>query len=113
LLATDTKGRAAGAHTSSATLGFLFYHLLHNPDAAENLAAELRDHLPLYRHGGQDIPYAGLESKLPYTMACIKENFRINAVFTMPLPRLVTNPKGVDICGYHVPQGVCSLMFSG
>lgn len=79
---------------------------MHNRHASETLTAELCANLPLYHKGETEIAYAGIESKLPYTMACIKENFRISAVFTMPLPRLVTDPKGVDISGCHVPQGV-------
>lgn len=98
--------RVAGAHTTSATLGLLFYHLLHNRYAAEKLTEELNANVPLYNEGGKEISYSGLESKLPYTMACIKESFRITPVFTMPLPRLVTDPNGVDIHGFHIPQGV-------
>ncbi|KAF2105145.1 cytochrome P450 [Rhizodiscina lignyota] len=102
----------AGAHTTSATVGFLFYHLMHNHDAAKKLAAELSDNLPLYQEGGNMVLYAGIESKLPYTMSCIKENFRISAVFNMPMPRLVTDPKGVEICGRHIPQGTSVSMLS-
>ncbi|KAL1859975.1 hypothetical protein Plec18170_001923 [Paecilomyces lecythidis] len=102
----------AGAHTTSATLGFLFYHLMHNRYAAEKLATELCTTLPLHYAGSKLESYAGMESKLPYTMACIKENFRITAVFNMPLPRLVTDPKGVDISGYHMPQGTSVSMLN-
>ncbi|KAH0526946.1 hypothetical protein TsFJ059_010211 [Trichoderma semiorbis] len=102
----------AGAHTTSATLGLLFYHLLHNRYAAEKLTEELNANVPLYNDGGKEISYSGLESKLPYTMACIKESFRITPVFTMPLPRLVTDPNGVDINGFHIPQGTAVSMIS-
>ncbi|KAH8820178.1 cytochrome P450 [Xylogone sp. PMI_703] len=102
----------AGSHTTSATLGFLFYHLMHNRYVAEKLTAELQANLSLYEDGGKQVSYAGIKSKLPYTMACIKENFRITAVFNMPLPRLVTDPKGVDISGYHIPQGTSVSMVS-
>lgn len=55
-----------------------------------------------------DLSYAieGLEQSLPYTMACLQENFRINPVFTMPLPRKVAIPGGMDIDGHAVPQNV-------
>ncbi|KAK5991528.1 Cytochrome P450 monooxygenase [Cladobotryum mycophilum] len=95
----------AGAHTSSSTLGFFFYRLMQNPEYADKLVAELEANLPLYDKGGEDIPYAGLESKLPYSMACIKENFRMNPVIDMPLPRLVASPGGINISGHHMPQG--------
>ena len=48
----------------------------------------------------------GLESKLPYTMACINENFRINSVFTMPLERAAMAPNGAQIGGHSVPGEV-------
>jgi cytochrome P450 len=98
--------RVAGAHTTSATLTLLFYHLVHNPQVGTKLTEELCSVFPKYDAGGKETSYAGLESKLPYTMACIKENFRITAVFNMPLPRLVTDRKGVTISGCHVPPGV-------
>lgn len=84
---------------------------MHNRYAAEKLTAELCANLPSYHEGGSTVPYAGVESKLPYTMACIRENFRITAVFDMPLPRLVTHPKGVEISGHYVPQGVSGESF--
>ena len=52
------------------------------------------------------IPIKGLEAKLPYTMACINENFRIHPVFTMPLPREVTSSEGHEIDGKRIPTGV-------
>ena len=96
----------AGAHTTSATLTFLFYHLMHHPAVAEKVTTEICSIVPKYNAGENQVPYTGLESKLPYTMACIRENFRVAAVFNMPLPRLVTNPHGVTISGHHVPHGV-------
>lgn len=105
-VAAKNTPRVAGAHTTSTTLTFLFYHLMQNTKAAAKLTDELCSVLPKYDAGGKETSYSGLESKLPYTMACIRENFRITAVFNMPLPRLVTDCKGVTICGYHVPPGV-------
>ena len=64
------------------------------------IAAELSD------VAGDVVPIKGLEAKLPYTMACIHENFRINPVFSMPLPREVTAREGHDIDGNHIPAGV-------
>lgn len=45
------------------------------------------------------------ESSLPYRN-CMKENFRIRPVFTMPLARRVLNPEGIVIAGNHIPYGV-------
>lgn len=36
----------------------------------------------------------------------MKENFRINPVFTMPLARRVTAKEGIIIDGEHIPQGI-------
>lgn len=103
----------AGAHTTSGTLTLLFYQLLHNPDVYSRLMAEIEQELPFLDKGVH--PYTGLENKLPFTLACIRENFRLTPVFTMPLPRVVTKFEGIEIDGQHIPQGVCqshSLLFS-
>lgn len=49
---------------------------------------------------------AGLEASLPYLGACIKENFRLNPVFTMPLWRRVPFSGGLSIGGVEVPPEV-------
>lgn len=51
-------------------------------------------------------PITGLEASLDYTMACVRENFRLSPVFTMPLWRRVGYPTGVDIGEHHIPHGV-------
>ncbi|KAJ5468640.1 Cytochrome P450E-classgroup I [Penicillium sp. IBT 31633x] len=38
-------------------------------------------------------------------MACVRENFRMNPVFTMPLWRCVGSPGGAKIGGVEVPHG--------
>jgi cytochrome P450 len=52
-----------------------------------------------------------VESSLPYLRNCVKENFRITPVFTMPLARRVLAPEGITIAGQHITKGVstCSL----
>lgn len=58
---------------------------------------------------GNDRPaysVAEVEASLPYVRQCIKENFRITPVFTMPLARRVMAPEGVVIAGEHIKQGV-------
>jgi cytochrome P450 len=79
----------AGSHTTSGTLTLLFYHLLHSPKAASLLTKELDDQIELLDKDS-NYNYQTLDSKLPYTRACIQENYRITPVFTMPLPRVVT-----------------------
>lgn len=106
----------AGSHTTSGTLTLLFYHLLHNPAAAKKLSEELVAglSLPLADADAQNMAlpaFSGLEMQLPYTTACIRENFRISPVFTMPLPRKVCDPEGLVIDGIHVPYGVSTSHF--
>ena len=82
------------------------FHTLHNPDVLAKVTAEICANVPRYTSDDDIISYAGLEAKLPYTTACIRENYRMSAVFAIPLPRTVTNPDGVVIDGVTVPKGV-------
>ncbi|KAI1628552.1 cytochrome P450 [Exophiala viscosa] len=96
----------AGSHTTSGTLTLLFYHLLHNSVSAKNLTEELNTSLQLPATGNKPLPaYSRLEMQLPYATACIRENYRVTPVFTMPLPRAIIEPGGTVIDGHHVPQG--------
>lgn len=52
------------------------------------------------------------ESSLPYLRNCMKENFRVTPVFTMPLARRVLKPEGIIIAGNHIPYGVSAFHFS-
>jgi len=45
---------------------------------------------------------------LDYLMVCIKESFRMHAIFNMTLNRLVISPEGAAIAGHHIPYGVSS-----
>ncbi|KNB14140.1 hypothetical protein FOXG_13065 [Fusarium oxysporum f. sp. lycopersici 4287] len=92
----------AGSHTTSGTLTLLFSHLLQNPEVLNKVIQELDSNLS--NHTGQVISYQALEKDLPYTRACMHENFRINSVFTMPLPRKIMTPGGLVIQGCQIPQ---------
>jgi len=105
---TETNYRIAGSHSTSGTMSFLFWHLLHNPQVLSQVVDELDTVLgPLHR---DQIAYqiSGLELSLPYTMACIRENFRMNPVFTMNLWRRVLG-ESLQIGENSIPQGVSSL----
>ena len=52
--------------------------------------------------------FAGLESRLPYTLAALKESFRMNPVAALLLPRTVTDVQGMLISGEVIPRGVSS-----
>ncbi|KIW99464.1 uncharacterized protein Z518_11203 [Rhinocladiella mackenziei CBS 650.93] len=93
----------AGSHTTSGTLTLLFSHLLRNPAILEKVVAEIDTNV--CTSFGEPVQITGLEQCLPYSMACINENFRINPAFTMPLPRTVTAPAGTEIDGHWVPKG--------
>lgn len=97
----------AGSHTTSGSLTLLFYHILHNPTAAQRLTEELAQHPDFRDRRSEDIfAFAGLEQQLPYANACIRESFRVSPVFTMPLPRAVMEPDGMIVAGHHVPHMV-------
>ncbi|KAJ9641648.1 hypothetical protein H2204_002710 [Knufia peltigerae] len=106
----------AGSHTTSGTLTLLFYHLLHNPTAAEKLTDELKlngwlEEVPDPNKDDKSLSYSGLEMQLPYATACIRESYRMSPVFSMPLPRVICDPAGTDIDGHHIPQGAnCSIV---
>ncbi|KAH7050192.1 putative benzoate 4-monooxygenase cytochrome P450 [Macrophomina phaseolina] len=104
----------AGTHTTSATQAILFWYLLHNSDIMEKCVAEIDASIPpLNRPSGQHAYTASdVEASLPYLRQCIRENFRISPVFTMPMERKVMAAGGVTISGQHIPQGtnvaICS-----
>lgn len=98
----------AGSHTTSGTLTLLFYHLLHDSEIYSQVVEEMRRELPLLEQGAY--PYTGLEAKLPYMTACMRENFRHTPVFTMPLTRQVMSQGGTVIAGTEVPAGVSIQM---
>lgn len=50
-------------------------------------------------------PIKGLEATLNYTMACVRENFRLNPVFSMNLWRCVRSDKA-KIGDLNIPHGV-------
>lgn len=72
------------------------------------LVDELDRELPLLRETSVPYTMSLLEKNLPYEMACVRENFRMSPVFTMSLPRVVTETRGLDIDGFHVPSKVCA-----
>ena len=99
----------AGSHSTSGTLTLLFWHLLQNPDVLAAVQAEIESTLPPLAVNQIAYPIQGLELSLDYLMACVRENFRINPVFTMPLWRRVGRPDGLQIGEYHIPHNVSSF----
>ncbi|KAJ5870204.1 hypothetical protein N7455_005145 [Penicillium solitum] len=105
----------AGTHTTSATTTLLFYHLLHNPTLMARCIAEIDANLPILKPDESAYSVTSAEMSLPYLRNCIKENFRITPVFTMPLARRLLVPEGLTIAGNYIPYGtsiaVCNHAF--
>jgi hypothetical protein len=68
--------------------------------------AEIDEKLPVLQPDESAYSVAAAETSLPYLRNCIKENFRITPVFTMPLARRVLLPQGVNIAGSLIPHAV-------
>lgn len=72
----------------------------------QQCVTEIEQRLPEMQQGQVAYSIEGLEKTLEYTMACIKENFRISPVFNMPLARRVLSKCGANIAGEHIPYNV-------
>ncbi|PYH93842.1 cytochrome P450 [Aspergillus ellipticus CBS 707.79] len=105
----------AGTHTTSATTALLFYHLLHAPEYMEKCVQEIDQNLSPLTPDTPAYSVTAAEASLPFLRNCVKENFLITPVFTIPLARRVIAPEGVTISGHHIPQGtsiaVCNHAF--
>ncbi|KAL4736043.1 cytochrome P450 [Aspergillus similis] len=99
------KRFVAGSHSTAGTLTLLFWHLIQNPSIMRKVQTEIESTLGPLNKDQVSYPIAGLESTLKYTMACVRENFRINPVFTMPLWRCVGYSHVLEIDGHHIPPG--------
>lgn len=99
----------AGTHTTSASTTLLLYHLLHSPEVLNRCVDEVDSMLPPLSDDQTAYSVTQVETALPFLRQCVRENFRITPVFTMPLARRVVDPAGVYIGGEHIPQGVSHL----
>lgn len=98
----------AGSHTTGSTLTLLFYHLLKDPSVLASVVDEID--VQLANNASNNIyEFSGLEAKLPYTLACIREGFRITPISAHLLPRRVDSPTGLQISDRVIPRGVRSL----
>ncbi|KAL4749004.1 hypothetical protein BDW72DRAFT_205134 [Aspergillus terricola var. indicus] len=93
----------AGSHSTAGTLTLLFWHLIQNPSIMRKVQTEIESTLGPLKKDQTSYSIAGLESTLKYTMACVRENFRMNPVFTMPLWRRVGYSHVLEIDGHHIP----------
>ncbi|KAK0352567.1 hypothetical protein LTR02_017322 [Friedmanniomyces endolithicus] len=102
-----------GTHTVSKvtgnTLHCLFANLARSPGSLERFVAEVDERLPPLKPDQGAYGITGLEEKLDFVNACIKENFRKDAVATFNMPRSVP-PEGAMIDGHFVPGDTqCSV----
>lgn len=98
----------AGSHTTSGTLSLFFAHSLRKPEVMAQLLKELESTIgPPSGKGRKTHAVTGLEDSLPFLMACIRENFRMTPVFTMPLWRKVTQSEGFAVGDIVLPPHVC------
>lgn len=67
---------------------------------------EIDTKLPPLEDGQSAYPVSLVEASCPYLRDCMKENFRITPVFTMPLARRVLDPAGITIAEHYIPRGV-------
>jgi len=74
----------------------------------EQCVSEVDKNLPSLDPDQAAYPITTVESALPYLRNCIKENFRLTPVFTMPLARRVTASEGLVIENDYFPKGVSS-----
>lgn len=77
------------------------------------LVTEIDENLPGLGPDQSAHSIALIESSCSYLRNCVKENFRINPVFTMPLARRVASPEGIVIDGEHIRTGVSLLFLAG
>lgn len=87
----------AGHETTSGTLGFLFYHLLKNPDVYQKVQAEVD------RVVGNEVLQLRHIPQLKYLEACIRETLRAQG----PINLIQVFPKKDEVIGgkYFVPKG--------
>ena len=95
-----------GTHTTGNTLHLLLGNLARHPQHLQHFVAELDDKLKPLEPGQACYAIDGLEEKLDFVNAAIKENHRQNAVGHFNMPRAVP-AGGAEIAGFHVPGGVC------
>ncbi|KIY04073.1 uncharacterized protein Z520_00765 [Fonsecaea multimorphosa CBS 102226] len=98
----------AGSHTTSSSLTVLFYYLTHNPEIYAKMVQEIDEQLV---DDKEVYDFVGLETALPYSLAVLRESFRMSPVAALLLPRRVTEPTGSLIDGELIPPGVnCSMV---
>lgn len=93
----------AGSQTTSSSLDFLCFYMVHNPNIQEKVQNELDS---ILQPG--DIPSIRDRLKCPYTEGVISESQRMSPVAPVIGPRRVTRDTYID--GYFIPKGTVVLL---
>ncbi|TKW49661.1 hypothetical protein CTA1_1165 [Colletotrichum tanaceti] len=104
----ETGERIASKDLEAEAFGY--DNLLHNPEALRKCVDEVDGSLTSSSSSSPDdgkeaCSIAEVENSLPFLRWCVKENYRLTPVFTMPLARRVTSPEGIMAAGRHMEQG--------
>ena len=94
-----------GTHTTGNSLHILFANLSRNPLYLQRVVEEIDKNLLPLRPNQAAYSIDGLEEKLDFVLAAIKESHRKDTVGTFNMPRTVPT-LGAAIAGYHIPGGV-------
>ncbi|KAK5683854.1 hypothetical protein LTS10_003717 [Elasticomyces elasticus] len=93
-----------GTHTTGNTLHVLLANMARHPEHLKRFVAEIDERLPTLKPEQAAYSMVGLEEKLDFVNACIKENYRKDPVATFNMTRVPPEDAFVD--GHHVPAGV-------
>ncbi|KAK3624134.1 hypothetical protein LTR56_021167 [Elasticomyces elasticus] len=97
-----------GTHTTGNTLHVLIASLARHPEHLKRFVAEIDERLPALKPEQAAYSMVGLEEKLDFVNACIRENYRKDPVATFNMTRVP--PKDAFVDGHHVPAGTqCSV----
>lgn len=91
----------AGSDTTSSGLTSAIYEISRNPKVKERLFQELDEALG----ENVEVPSYDQVKDLPYLRACLDETLRLNPPISYGPPRLVIDPKGIDIATEHFRVG--------
>lgn len=94
-----------GTHTTGNSLHLLFANLARNPQHLRRAIEEIDSELPPLGQDQAAYSINGLEEKLDFVNAAIRETHRKDPVGTFNMPRTVPE-EGIKIAGYSVPIGV-------
>lgn len=96
-----------GTDTTIQTICILFANLLRSPQHLSRVIAEADNSLPPLADGSAACALSGLEEKLDFVHAAVRESCRKNPVAAFNMPREVPVGGG-EVAGYYVPSGVSS-----